>query len=181
VRARYLWGPVAVAAAVALALSRSTGATLTPQTITIKAGTLAQEPKTCNASTGALYLATDLPAGQQLQLCKDGAYYPALSLGGSGALQMKDATLDLVPGVVPFKTAANEWPGQQTFRSLKLAASTAACLDEQADLGRFKLDTSNADNTQLLVCGKYQGRLQWLKSYLVPDMATSWSAAAGVR
>jgi hypothetical protein len=141
-----------------------------PRAVAVESGLLAAEPEAC--AGGALYVATDEPVGQQLNVCKDGAWYPYLSVGDSGALAWQDGVLDIVPSVVPRKTAENTWLGRNTFADFRLAASTASCVDAQNDLGRLALDTSDPQNTRLRWCGRRNGQLQWL-----PLAGNAWSGA----
>ena len=64
------------------------------------AGTLAAIPATC--SSGALYVATDQPASQQIYTCSSSnTWTQYMSLGGSGALAFTNGALDMVTSVVP--------------------------------------------------------------------------------
>jgi hypothetical protein len=161
-------GAACVVAGVALGMRHRT--IPPPQPVAVQAGLLAAEPETC-AGAG-LYIATDEPPGQQLQLCKEGAWYPAFSIGNSGALALEEGTLDIVPSIVPRKTAENTWLGRNRFAELQLGASTGSCVDAQNDMGRLALDTSDAQNTRLRLCGKRNGKLEWL-----PLAVNAWSGA----
>jgi hypothetical protein len=71
-------------------------------------------PSTC--TTGALYFATDQPAGQQIYTCSStNTWTQVVALGGSGALAFTNGYLDIVPGVVPTLAAANNFTGSNTF------------------------------------------------------------------
>jgi hypothetical protein len=167
------WGALAVVAGASFGFRQN--APPPPVAASLQAGALAALPDAC--ASGALYVATDEPPGQQLQVCAAGAWYPALSVGGSGALALQAGALDIVPSIVPRKTAENTWLGRNTFADLRLAASTASCVDAKNDLGRLALDTSDAANTKLQVCGWQAGKLGWLKAYLVPANANGWGVA----
>lgn len=79
----------------------------------ITAGLTAALPATC--TTGAVYFATDQPAGQQVYNCSaTNTWTQTLSLGGSGALAFTNGSLD-VTNQVPMIGNANAFTGQNSF------------------------------------------------------------------
>ncbi len=79
-------------------------------TSALASGALASIPSSC--TTGALYLSTDQPTGQQLYICSAAnSWTQSLSLGGSGALAFANGSLDVVTSVVPRLGAANHFTG----------------------------------------------------------------------
>ncbi|MGH9582733.1 MAG: hypothetical protein ACRD4O_07355 [Bryobacteraceae bacterium] len=95
----------------------------------IASGTLASMPITCTA--GAIYFATDQPAGQQLFTCSSAnVWTQMLSLGGSGALQVTNGSLDINTVVVPQLGVANTFTGLNTMTnglSLLTSNTQPAC------------------------------------------------------
>ncbi len=98
----------------------------------VTTGSLASLPNSC--AGGALYFATDQPAGQQIYTCSAAnTWTQFLSLGGSGALAVTNGSLDVVTTVVPRLAAANSFSGLNTFSQAPVlpestpSSSVAAC------------------------------------------------------
>ena len=129
------------------------------------AGTLSSIPSTC--SSGALYVATDQPAGQQLYTCSSSSNWTQfMSLGGSGSLAFTNGSLDIVPGVVPRLTAANSFTGLNTFSNgirLASSASKPACSLSTRGLFWFLNNGTSKDGVQVCV---YDGSsYNWVNLY----------------
>jgi hypothetical protein len=131
--------------------------------VTVQSGKFASMPGAC--TPGSVYVATDVPTIQQLQVCQSGSYQSYLSLGGSGALAYENGTLDVVTSVLPRLGAGNTFTGTNTFANLKLQLSTAGC-SMASDFGRLGLDNTDPQNTKLKVCAYVRGKLQWARSPL---------------
>ena len=90
----------------------------------LASGTLTNLPAAC--TTGAVYFATDQPAGQQLYTCSaPNTWTQVLSLGPSGALTVSNGSLDIVTSVVPRLQSANVFLGLNAFNN-GLQLTTAA-------------------------------------------------------
>jgi hypothetical protein len=122
----------------------------------IQTGTLANRPATC--TTGQLYFATDQPALQQLNECSStNTWTVDLNLGGSGALQITNGSLDIVPSVVPTKgapnifTALNEFTQGLTLDALSSSPGTPASgkanIYVNSNDGQLHLVTSSGTDT----------------------------------
>jgi len=85
-------------------------------------GTFAQIPVT--PAPGDFYLALDQPKGQQLYLCgASGEWEQQLNLGGSGALQIQNGSLDINLAVVPLLESANQWTGLNQFKDVNFTGT----------------------------------------------------------
>ena len=129
------------------------------------AGTLSSIPSSCSA--GALYVATDQPAGQQIYTCSSSSNWTQfISLGGSGSLAFTNGSLDIVPSVVPRLTAANSFSGLNTFSNgilLANAAAQPACSLGTRGLFWFLNNGTSKDGVQVCV---YNGSsYSWISLY----------------
>ena len=129
------------------------------------AGTLSSIPSSC--SSGALYVATDQPTGQQLYTCSSSSNWTQfMSLGGSGSLAFTNGSLDIVPSVVPRLTAANNFTGLNTFSNgirLASSASKPACSVSTRGLFWFLNNGTSKDGVQVCV---YDGSsYNWINLY----------------
>ncbi len=120
----------------------------------VTSGTLASLPATC--TPGALYFATDQPAGQQLYTCSStNVFTQIVSLGPSGALAYTNGSLDIVTSVVPRLTAANNFSGLNAFSNgLQLTTALAgqpACGSGTRGLFWFQNNGGSKDGLQICV------------------------------
>jgi hypothetical protein len=125
-------------------------------------GTLVSISNSCAA--GAVYFATDQPAGQQIYTCSGSNTWTQLgSLGGSGALAYTNGALDIVTSVVPLLAAANNFTGLNSFAVLQAAGtSTNPGCSSTSDIGKIWIDTNSASNTAYEVCLAVSGTVQWV-------------------
>ncbi|MGH9609708.1 MAG: hypothetical protein ACRD34_08535 [Bryobacteraceae bacterium] len=133
--------------------------------LAVPAGTLALMPLTCTA--GALYFATDQPAGQQLYTCSSAnVWTQMLNLGGSGALQITNGSLDINPAVVPQLGVANTFTGFNTMTdgiSLLTTDPQPACSSSTRGTLWFIDNGSSKDDLQVCV---YTGTaFAWVNIY----------------
>lgn len=131
----------------------------------ISSGTLGSMPTTCTA--GTLYFATDQPAGQQLFTCSAANIWTQmLNLGGSGALQMTNGSLDINPAIVPQLGVANTFTGFNTMAdgvSLLTSNPQPACGTSTRGTLWFLNNGSSKDNLQVCV---YNGTaFAWVNLY----------------
>ena len=120
----------------------------------ITTGTLAALPATCTA--GALYFATDQPAGQQLYTCSSAnTWTQIVSLGPSGALAYTNGSLDIATSVVPRLTATNNFAGLNSFSSgVQLTTTTTGqptCAASVRGLFWYQNNGSSKDSFQICV------------------------------
>lgn len=125
-------------------------------------GMLAAMPGSC--VSGALYLATDQPTGEELYACNNGSWMQLLVPGPSNALTMLNGTLDIVTAVVPRKVSANSWSGANDFQSIQFDPTTVPppCATVASDVGRIWIDSTDPNNTGFKVCLVVGGKLQWI-------------------
>jgi len=119
----------------------------------MSSGTFSSIPTTC--TTGALYFATDQPAGQQIYTCSaSNTWTQFLTLGGSGALAFSNGALDVVPSVVPRLSAANTFSGLNTFSNgvqLQSAGAQPSCSAPLRGLFWYLNNGSAKDGVQVCV------------------------------
>lgn len=139
--------------------------TWTPEAGAVPSGTLALMPLACSA--GALYVATDQPAGQQLYTCSSANIWTQmLNLGGSGALQITDGSLDINPAVVPQLGVANTFTAFNTMTdgiSLLTSNPQPACSDSTRGTLWFIDNGSSKDDLQ--VCVYTGSAFAWVNIY----------------
>jgi hypothetical protein len=116
----------------------------------VGSGPLASLP--ASPSPGDLYFATDEPDGQWLFGCSAKAeWIQLLNIGGSGALQIVDGSLDINLAVVPLLTQANTFTRLTLLNGLTLATGTQP--DPSADWrGTFWFTNNGALKDSLQVC-----------------------------
>jgi hypothetical protein len=118
---------------------------------TIPVDVLANIPATC--SVGALFFASDQPAGQQLYNCSDtNTWTQTLNLGGSGALEMVGGSLDINPGVSPTLGSPNTWTVLNNFQqglSLLTSGSQPTCSSTYRGALWYTNGGSGKDSLQL--------------------------------
>ena len=131
----------------------------------IAAGTLASIPVSC--STGALYFATDQPAGQQIYTCSaTNTYTQEVNLGGSGALAFSGGSLDVNLAVVPRLTAANTFSGFNTLTNgLSLLTANAQPSCGSTYRGSFWYLNNGAAKDALQVCVYDGSAYAWVSLY----------------
>lgn len=115
----------------------------------IAAGPLANLSSSCNP--GALYIATDQPAGQQLYTCSaPNIWTQNLSVGPSGALAVTNGSVDIVPSVVPTLPGTNIFTGLNTFPGIELqGGSEPACSLATRGLLWFENNGTAKDSLQI--------------------------------
>ena len=123
----------------------------------INSGTLANISATCAA--GAVYFATDQPAGQQLYTCSAAnVWTQVVSLGPSGALAYNNGSLDIVTSLVPLLTSANTFSGVTAFSNgMQLTTTTAGqpncdSVNGPAIRGMFWYQNNGASKDGVQVC-----------------------------
>ena len=131
----------------------------------MSAGTLSSIPSTC--SSGALYVATDQPAGQQLYTCSSTSNWTQfMSLGGSGSLAFNNGSLDIVTSVIPRLAAANNFTGLNTFSNgILLASSTAQPACSQSTRGLFWFLNNGTSKDGVQVCVYNGSAYSWINLY----------------
>jgi hypothetical protein len=132
----------------------------------ITSGTLASLPASC--TPGALYFATDQPAGQQLYTCSStNTWTQIVSLGPSGALAYTNGSLDIVTSVVPRLTATNNFSGLNAFSNgvqlTTAAAGQPAC--GSATRGLFWYQNNGASKDGLQICVYTGSAYAWTSLY----------------
>jgi len=145
--------------------SGASGSSGSSSSSAISAGILSSIPSTC--SSGALYVATDQPTGQQIYTCSSSNNWTQfISLGGSGSLAFTNGSLDIVTSVIPRLTAANNFTGLNTFSNGILLASSAtqpACSQNTRGLFWFLNNGASKDGIQVCV---YTGSVyNWISLY----------------
>jgi len=138
--------------AVTTATVSGTGGSSTSTAIPV--GPLASLSPTC--SPGALYFATDQPAGQQLYTCSAAnTWTQMVSLGPSGALAYTNGSLDIVVSVVPRLTAANTFSALNAFGNGVQLTTTRigqpACASSTRGLFWFQNNGASKDSVQICV------------------------------
>jgi hypothetical protein len=128
----------------------------------LTSGTLSSISSSC--SPGAIYFATDQPAGQQIYTCSAANTWTQLvSLGGSGALAYTNGALDIVTGVVPLLASANTFTGLNSFAVFQVAGtSTNPGCASASDIGKIWINTTSASSTAYEVCLAVSGTVQWV-------------------
>jgi hypothetical protein len=128
------------------------------------AGALSVMPATC--SSGALYVATDQPASQQIYTCSStNTWTQYISLGGSGALAFTNGALDMVTSVVPRLAAANTFTGLNTFPSgVRMGGSTQPSCDTNGR-GLFWFQNNGSGKDAVQVCVYTGSAFLWTSLY----------------
>lgn len=131
----------------------------------IGSGTLASMPTACNA--GTIYFATDQPAGQQLFTCSSlNVWTQMLNLGGSGALEMTNGSLDINPAVVPQLGVANTFTGFNTMTDgVSLLTSNAQPACGTATRGTLWYVNNGSSKDDLQVCVYNGTAFAWVNLY----------------
>ncbi len=131
----------------------------------INAGSLATMSTSCSA--GALYLATDQPAGQQIYTCSSANIWTQIgSLGPSGALAFTNGSLDIVTSIVPRLLSANTFTGLNTFSNgiqIQGTGSQPTCGSTTRGVFWYQNNGSAKDSVQVCV---YNGSsFAWISLY----------------
>jgi hypothetical protein len=131
----------------------------------MSAGTLSSIPSAC--SSGALYVATDQPAGQQIYTCSSSNNWTQfISLGGSGSLAFTNGSLDIVPSVVPRLAASNSFAGLNTFSNgIRLASSTTQPACSLSTRGMFWFLSNGSSKDGVQVCVYNGSSYTWISLY----------------
>jgi hypothetical protein len=131
----------------------------------ISSGTLVAIPSSC--TTGALYFATDQPAGQQLYTCSaTNSYTQEVNLGGSGALAFTGGSLDINLAIVPRLTAANTFSGFNTLANgLSLLTTNTQPACGTTYRGTFWYLNNGASKDGLQVCVYNGSAYAWVSLY----------------
>jgi hypothetical protein len=97
---------------------------------------------------------------------QDGQVAP-LSVGGSGALQLHNGELDIVPSVVPRLGSFNTFTGLNSFTYLRLVPNSSGqpmvCNAGQDALGMLWFDASNPQTSHLKLCAMTAGKADWVQ------------------
>ena len=131
----------------------------------INSGPLSGIPATC--AVGAVYLAGDQPAAQQLYTCSStNTWTQSLSVGASGALAVTNGSLDIVTSVVPRLNAANVFSGQVSVQNgLSLLSSNAQPTCSSSVRGMFWYQNNSTSQDHVQVCVYTGSAFSWISLY----------------
>lgn len=119
----------------------------------IPSGTLAQI--TAAPGPGDVYIALDQPVGQQLYVAASGGQWTQmLNLGGSGALQLVDGSLDINLATMPMLEKENHFTGLNHFADVEFTGAVSGL-----PVAAAKLWVGAESETPLLVAAKLQTTL----------------------
>ncbi len=131
----------------------------------LNAGPLATISTSC--APGALYLATDQPAGQQIYSCSSPNVWTQMgSLGPSGALAFTNGSLDIVTSLVPRIPEANVFTGLNTFaKGIQIQGTGSQPSCGSTTRGVFWYQNNGSSKDSIQVCVFTGSSFSWISLY----------------